>query len=172
MIKQEEVYRIGRLGKPHGIKGEVSFMFDDDIFDRVDTEYLVLEVDGILVPFYIDEYRFRNGTLAFVKFRDVETQERAAELTGCDVYFPRALALEEDESTILAFLVGFDIIDASNSQRVGRIVAIDDQTANVLFELDDGRLIPATDELISNIDTEHEEIVMNLPEGLLEVNER
>ena len=40
MIKKEEVYKIGRLGKAHGVKGEVSFQFDDDIFDRVDADYL------------------------------------------------------------------------------------------------------------------------------------
>ena len=47
MIKAEEVYKIGRLGKAHGVKGEVSFQFDDDIFDRVDADYLVLDIDGI-----------------------------------------------------------------------------------------------------------------------------
>ena len=47
MIKESEVYRIGRLGKAHGIKGEVSFQFDDDVFDRVDADYLVLDIDGI-----------------------------------------------------------------------------------------------------------------------------
>ena len=167
MIRQEDVYKIGRLGKPHGIKGEVSFQFDDDIFDRVETEYLVLSVDGILVPFFIEEYRFRNGYLAFVKFRDVDTQERAAELTGCDVYFPRELAATEDESPILTFLVGFDVVDAQSGQRIGTISDINDQTANVLFELDNGQLIPASDELICNIDTDREEIVMTLPEGLL-----
>lgn len=51
MIRQEDVYKIGRLGKPHGVKGEVSFQFDDDIFDRVDADYLILEIDGILVRF-------------------------------------------------------------------------------------------------------------------------
>ena len=55
MIKPEEVYRIGRLGKAHGVKGEVSFQFDDDIFDRTDCDYLILEVDGILVPFFIEK---------------------------------------------------------------------------------------------------------------------
>lgn len=34
MIRKEEVYRIGQLAKPHGIKGEVAFHFTDDIFDR------------------------------------------------------------------------------------------------------------------------------------------
>ena len=43
MIKKEEVYKIGRIGKTHGVKGEVTFNFDDDVFDRVDAEYLILE---------------------------------------------------------------------------------------------------------------------------------
>ena len=64
MIKPEEVYRIGRLGKVHGVKGEVSLQFDDDVFDRVDADYLVLEIDGILVPFFIEEYRFRSDNVA------------------------------------------------------------------------------------------------------------
>ena len=55
MIKQEDVYRIGRLGKPHGVRGELSFQFEDDIFDRVDADYLILDIDGILVPFFIEE---------------------------------------------------------------------------------------------------------------------
>ena len=169
MIKKEEVYKIGRLGKAHGVKGEVSFHFDDDIFDRVECEYLVLEIDGILVPFFMEEYRFRNGYLAFVKFRDVDTQERASELTGCDVYFPRDLAATEDEMPILTMLVGFSIIDAATNKSIGVIEDVNDQTANILFELDNGALIPASDELIMNIDTEHEEIVMNIPEGLLDI---
>ena len=169
MIRIEDVYKIGRLGKAHGVKGEVTFFFDDDIFDRVETEYLVLEVDGILVPFYMESYRFRNGTTAFVKFCDVDTQERAAELTGCDVFFPRDVALTEDESPILAFLVGFDLIDAQTGETVGTITGINDDTANVLFKLSNGQLIPASDELINNIDTEKEIIIMNIPEGLLNI---
>ncbi len=169
MIKREDVFKIGRLGKAHGINGEVSFQFDDDIFDRVECDYLVLEVDGILVPFFMESYRFRNGYLAFVKFQDVNTQERASELTGCEVYFPRDLADAEDEGPILEMLVGFDLIDATTHKTIGTITDIDNQTANVLFELDNGKLIPASDELIMNIDTDKEQIVMNIPEGLLEI---
>ena len=80
MIKREDVYKIGRLGKAHGVKGEVSFQFDDDIFDTTDADYLILEIDGILVPFFMEEYRFRNDSLALVKFCDVDTQQRASEL--------------------------------------------------------------------------------------------
>ena len=168
MIKPEEVYRIGRLGKPHGVKGEVSLQFDDDIFDRVDCDYLVLDVDGILVPFFIEEYRFRSDTVALVKFEDVDTQQRAAELTGCDVYFPRALA-DEDDAPALALLVGFDLVEANEGRVVGRIAAIDDTTANTLFELEDGRLIPASNDLVDNIDLKQRTITMRLPEGLLDL---
>ena len=169
MIKQEEVYRIGRLGKAHGIKGEVSLQFDDDVFDRVDAEYLVLDVEGILVPFFMEEYRFRSDTVALVKFCDVDTQQRASELTGCDVYFPRALADEDEEHVSYAMLVGFDIVDVRTGNKVGTIAAIDDATVNLLFELEDGRLIPASDDLISDIDMKQGEIRMNIPEGLLEL---
>ena len=66
-------------------------------------------------------------------------------------------------------LVGFSIVDAATNKSIGVIEDVNDQTANILFELDNGALIPASDELIMNIDTEHEEIVMNIPEGLLDI---
>ena len=37
MIRKEEVYKIGIFNKPHGIHGELSFTFTDDIFDRVES---------------------------------------------------------------------------------------------------------------------------------------
>lgn len=169
MIKREDVYKIGRLGKAHGVKGEVSFQFTDDIFDSVDAEYLVLDVDGILVPFFMEEYRFRNDSVCLVKFCDVDTQQRAQELTGCDVYFPRALAEEAEETPSLSSLVGFKIVNVPDGSTIGTIAAIDDSTQNILFELEDGTLIPASDELIENIDVNKKEIIMNIPEGLLDI---
>ena len=169
MIKKEDVYKIGRLGKAHGVKGEVSFQFTDDIFDSVDADYLVLDIDGILVPFFMEEYRFRNDSVCLVKFCDIDTQQRAQELTGCDVYFPRALAEEADETPSLSSLVGFEIVRVSDCFSIGKITAIDDTTQNILFELEDGTLIPANDELIEKIDVNKKEIIMNIPEGLLEI---
>lgn len=169
MIRKEEVFKIGRLGKAHGVKGEVSFQFDDDIFDTADADYLILELDGILVPFFMEEYRFRSDSVALVKFCDVDTQQRAAELTGSDVYFPRELAEEADDVPSLSLLVGFDIIEAQTKQKVGTIAGIDDQTQNILFELEDGRLLPASDDLITSIDTKLQQITMHIPEGLLDI---
>ena len=169
MIKQEEVYKIGRLGKSHGVRGEVSFLFDDDVFDRVDADYLILDIDGILVPFFIEEYRFRSDTTALMKFEGIDTQERARELTGCDVYFPRNLAASDDDSISWSAIVGFDIIDASTNKSVGRIASIDDSTLNILFCLEDDHLIPASEDLITQIDQQARTITMHLPAGLLDL---
>ena len=169
MIKEEEVYKIGKLGKTHGVKGEISFLFDDDVFDRVDADYLVLMIDGILVPFFMEEYRFRSDTTAIVKFEDIDTQERARELTGCDVWFPRALADSDDDTITWAAIVGFDIIDANSGKPVGRIASVDDTTLNILFCLEDGRLIPASEDLITSIDKGNRTITINIPEGLLDL---
>ncbi len=169
MIKKEEVYKIGRIGKAHGVKGEVSFSFDDDVFDRVDADYLILEVDGILVPFFMEEYRFRSDNTALVKFEDIDTQDRARELTNCDVYFLRSEADDEEEELTYSFLVGFNIIDDKSGRNVGTIASIDDNTLNILFELEDGTLIPASEELITDIDKDNKTITIALPEGILEL---
>ena len=168
MIRREEVYKIGRLGKTHGVRGEISFLLDDDVFDRTDADYLILDIDGILVPFFIEEYRFKTDSNALMKFDGIDTQERARELTGCNVYFPRTLA-DEDEAVSWAELVGYDLIDSNSGKTVGEIAAIDDSTINILFELTDGKLIPASEELIQQIDTKRHQIEINLPQGILEL---
>ena len=167
MIKEDDVYKIGRIGKPHGIGGEVTLRFTDDVFDRVDADYLVLMVEGILVPFFIEEYRFRSDEVALVKFEDIDTMDRAAELTGCDVFFPRHLADIDNDVLTWSQIVGYDIVDVESGKVIGRIEAVDESTINVLLELADGTLIPAADEFIADIDHEARLLVMRLPDGLL-----
>ena len=169
MIRKEEVYKIGKLGKAHGIKGEISFLFDDDVFDRMDADYLVLDIDGILVPFFIEEYRFKTDSNALMKFESIDSQEQARDLTGCDVFFPRDMVNEEEGDLSWASLVGFDLVDAETGKTIGKISSIDDATINILFELEDGKLIPASEELITDVDTKKQQIIINLPEGILEL---
>lgn len=165
----EGLYRIGRIGRPHGIKGEVQMQVDDDVFDRVDSEYVFLEVDGIVVPFFMEEYRFKSDEICLVKFEDIDTQEKARELTGCEIYFPRELAEADDHDMTYAELVGYEVVDNKYNKVVGKIVFVDDSTENILFELDNDLLIPAPDELIEEIDTDSHTVRMQLPEGLLEL---
>lgn len=175
MIRQEEVYRIGKLGRPHGVRGEISFLFSDDIFDVVDCDYLVVDIDGILVPFFIEEYRFKGNETALMKFEGVDTQDSARALTGSLVYFPRCLAGGKEE-TSWEEIIGYRLVDAHDGKVLGEIRSIDDSTINVLFEMvtAEGRevLIPASGQLIKKVDKQEREIVMDIPEGLLELDEK
>ena len=57
---------------------------------------------------------------------------------------------------------------------VGTIDSVDDSTANILFEVttEEGRevLIPASEDLIKDVDTNKKEIKIDLPEGLLDLD--
>ena len=165
-----DAYKIGRLGKPHGVHGELTMQVDDDVFDRVDADFIFLSVDGLLVPFYIEEYRFRTDTTCLIKLEDVDSVERARELTNTDVYFLRSMSdSEDDDEYTWAYFAGFDIVDAASGKTVGRIASINETTVNILFELEDGRLIPAAEELITTIDHDGHRLLMTLPQGLLEL---
>ena len=69
--------------------------------------------------------------------------------------------------------MGYKVVDAESGNIVGEIRSVDDSTINTLFELvtSDGNdlLLPASDELIVEVDTEQRQITMQLPEGLLEL---
>ena len=173
MIRRDEVYKIGKLGKPHGVKGEITFAITDDVFDRVDAEYLVLDIDGILVPFYLEEYRFKNDENVLVKFEDIDTQEQARNYTGCEVFFPRDLSYCDGENMTWAEIIGFQLVDAVTGKVVGTLDRVDDSTLNLLFEVTtpegDDLLIPASNDLIEEVSAEKKEIRMAIHEWLLDL---
>ena len=175
MIRKEELYNIGKFNKPHGVRGELQFTFTDDIFDRVDCDYVVCLIDGIFVPFYIKEYRFKSDTTALVTLDGVETVEKARMFTNVDVFFPiKYITESEEEELALPYFIGFVVHDESHGL-LGVIKDIDDSTANILFDVvnEKGRhlLVPAQDELITDIDHEGKIITFNLPEGLVTMND-
>lgn len=176
MIKKDDVYRIGRIGKTHGVNGEVSFSFDDDVFFNDDAEYLILDVDGILVPFFMEECRLKNDSTALVKFENINSQERAKQLTGCDVYFPRRSSADDEAPLSIAELIGFSVVDDATGKTVGTLRSADYSTINPLFEVinEDGEaiLLPAADELIAGVNVQKGQIMMHLPDGLLDLNKK
>lgn len=171
MIKKEEVFKIGVINKPHGVKGEVSFSFTDDIFDRVeDCDYLILMKDGILVPFFWEEYRFKSDNVALVKFEGIDTAERAKMFTNVEVYFPKKYMDEQDEITSWNFFVGFQVNDVRHGA-LGEIVDVDDATMNVLFVIEkegEELLLPAHEEFILDLDKKNRVLTVEIPEGLLD----
>lgn len=171
MIKKEDVIRIGQFAKPHGIKGEIALAFTSDIFDRSDCDYLMCEIEGILVPFFIEEYRFKNDSTALIKFEDVDTEADAKGFANREVYFPKVFfdegELEEEYNW--DYFTGFKVIDAQHGD-LGEITYVDESTINVLLQVEKDRneiLIPAVEEFITDIDHENKVLRVALPEGLV-----
>ena len=174
MIRKEEVYKIGLFNKPHGIHGELSFTFTDDIFDRADCDYLICQLDGIFVPFFIEEYRFRSDSTALIKLEGIDTTERARMFTNVEVYFP-ARFVEEATPGDLSwdFFVGFRMADVQHGA-LGEMVDVDTTTVNTLFVVEkDGEelLVPAQEAFIVGVDQEQKLVTVDLPEGLLSLDE-
>ncbi len=163
------LYKIGCLTRTHGVRGELAMSFTDDVWDRADADYVFLEVEGLPVPFFLEEWRFRNDTTALMKFRDIDDADRASEFVGCDVYFPEELTpvQEEDEMPAWRRLTGWQVVDCK-AGCLGCIGRVDDSTANVVFEVN-GILIPAAEPLIERIDAEGRTVYMRIPEGLLDL---
>lgn len=174
MIRREDVYKIGIFNKPHGIHGELSFTFTDDIFDRVECDYLICLLDGIFVPFFIEEYRFRSDSTALVKLEGIDSAERARMFTNVEVYFPLEHAEKAGPGELSwDFFVGFRVEDVHHGA-LGEVVDVDNSTVNTLFVIEQNGeelLLPAQEEFIVEIDQMHRVITVNIPEGLLSLDE-
>lgn len=180
MINRDQLIEIGKIQKLHGLNGEMTASITDSVFDDVkNCPYFVCEMDGIFVPFFIKNYRFRTDTTILLTFDGIESQEAALEFCGLTLYFDRKCftkkeaeqydaEVEEEDS-----LIGYTIIDR-NYGVLGKVIDIDDQTANVLFivEYNDSELmVPAAEDLVEAIDDEEKTIIMNLPQGLINLDE-
>lgn len=176
MIKKEEVFKIGRFAKPHGIKGEIALVMTSetcDLFEESEDPYVICEMDGILVPFFIENYRYKSDTIILVKLELIDTEEQARAFTNKDVYF----ALDEmDEDFFsddldLTYTIGYELIDQKQGS-LGIIMDIDTSTINQLFQVDhQGKelLVPAAEELITMIDHIDKRVTVALPDGLLDL---
>lgn len=174
MIREDEVLKIGKFIKPHGIKGEIAFAFDNDIFDRVDCPYLICSIDNIFVPFFVKSYRFKGSDTALILFEDIESEIQAKRFSGLSVYFPRKYFDENEEVELtLNYFIDFIVVDKQLGE-IGVITDIDESTINTLFLLKskgngDDIIIPASDDFITNIDPEKKILHVDLPVGLVDI---
>ena len=172
MILKDDVFPIGQIVKPHGVSGEMSFNFTSDVFDSEDIPFIILEMQWILVPFFIEEYRFKSGSTGLIKLDGVTTDEKARTFSGLTIFIQKKyLDKVEDAEIELDYFVGFSLIDVETGL-LGVISEVDQTTDNVLFVIptkDDELLIPAGEEYIEEIDHDKKIISVRLPEGLLDL---
>lgn len=173
MIKKEEMFKIGRFAKPHGVKGELALVTESDVFDNSDDPYIVCDIDGIFVPFFIESYRYKGSSVILLKLEYVNTEEVAREFVNLDVYYPLDAMEESDiigEVTWDNF-IGYTVTDIKYGL-LGNITQVEDSTVNVLFQIDhrgEPLLMPAVEELITDVDHQNRTLTVSLPEGLLDL---
>ena len=174
MITDHDVYKIGSLTRTHGVRGEVAFQFTDDVWDRVEADYLFLRLDGLLVPFFLEEWRFRSDNVALLKFEDIDSADDARRIVGTEVYFPKDLTPEDldEEELEWQHFTGFEVWQ--DDSLLGTVTSVLDQTANVLLVVtapdDRELLIPAHEDFILEADHRQRRLLVSVPEELLNLN--
>lgn len=178
MIKEENISAIGKFQKTHALKGELNAILDIDMDFVSEGNALVIKVDGIFVPFYASSIRPKGTSSFLIKLEGIESEAEAKPFVNKDIFALKSelapfLEMEEDEIMDEDDLIGFEIMDGDKS--LGKIARIDSSTQNLLFivktEDDDEIFVPAVDEFISQIDNENRVIKMNLPDGLVDLNQ-
>jgi 16S rRNA processing protein RimM len=172
MISKTEVFPIGHFYKTHGLNGELGFSFTSDVFDRTESPYWVLDMDGIFVPFFVETYRFRSDSSALVILSGIDDEMKARLLVGKTVYYPVSYDDDIDDETINTdILIGYKVIDEVNGD-LGEIKAVDDSTLNVLIMVSDGEreiLIPVAGGFLTNLDNDKKVMYVSLPQDLIDL---
>ncbi len=172
-MRKEDCFYLGKIAKKFSFKGEVLIYLDTDepeLYENMESVFV--EFNNNLVPFFIENSSLHKNDFLRVRFEDVGNEEEADRLLGAAVYLPlKMLPKLSGNKFYFHEVIGFEIED----QRLGvfgKIVAVNDSSAQTLFEVLNGDveiLIPMIDHFLVKIDRENKKVVMNLPEGLVEM---
>ncbi len=172
-MDKSELLSIGVLSKLHGYKGAYQFYSDGAIYDIENRESIFLEIQGLLVPFFIESINVTSDNTAIVKFEDINNPDSAKEFVACNVFVPaekkssKATKRKEEES-----FEGYLVIDKAYGL-VGEVKEILNYNQNILLSvIKDGNevLIPVSEKIIQSIDQKKREIRIDAPEGLIDLN--
>lgn len=179
MIKEEEISSVGKLLKTHALKGELNVVLDIDPGYLEEGNPAILDIDGIYVPFYAESVRSKGSFSYLVKFEGIDSEIEAKKLVNKTIYAVRDCLKEfmldnyDEEYALYDDLIGCTVKDSERGV-IGKVVEIDTNTENELFivESEDGNIvyIPLTEDFIEKMDEPTKTIIMNLPDGLLDIN--
>lgn len=179
MINQKELKEVGKFQKTHALKGELNALLEISPDYLTDGNAIVVDVDGIYVPFFAESVRPKGSQSFLVKLDGVDTEEEAKPFVNKSIYaLKKELApyfdMEEDEIIDEDDLNGFSVVDNDSGVEIGKIVHVDSSTENVLFVVatpsGNEVFIPAVDDFIDEIDEDNRVIRVSLPEGLIDLN--
>ena len=173
--------QIAQVLKSNGTDGELVLGFREIAPEDINLQEPVFIIfDGLPVPFYIESFTKRGNTKALVRLTDIRSMEDVEEIAGKAVYVEDdqipEMSLEEDG---FAALVGWTLLtpeipdqvgDDMEVIEVGEITDFIDIPNNPCIEVETENgavMIPLHEDLILSIDPEYQEIIMQIPAGLI-----
>ena len=180
MINTDDYQAIGRTRKVHGTQGELKVEIEEAwLEDFTRAEVLFLEIQGQLVPYFVEQLRGGSGLL--LKMEDVDGREAALRLTSKPIYLRTGDLLADDQREFYAeevslqytYLIGYQLIDATTGPvgAVQDVLDMPQQEMAVVAHGDGEALVPLADALIDRIDDNTQTLHMTLPEGLLDLQQ-
>ena len=190
MAGYENLQQIAQVLKSNGTDGELVMGFREIAPEDINLKEPVFIIfDGLPVPFYIESFAKRGNTKALVRLTDICSMEDVEEIAGKPVYIEAdnlpEMSLEEDG---YAALVGWTVLTPcrivdgvpiliNNSAtedaelcEVGEIADFMDIPNNPCIEVETENgavMIPLHEDLILSLDPEYQEIIMQIPSGLI-----
>lgn len=173
-MKKDDHYLQGSLLKTTGVKGEIILKFNNGLSDKIlKLESILVEVDGKLVPFFIDSIKVKSTQTVVVKIDGIDSESSSLEFIDCDFYLSqKQLQILELEANEYIDVVGYTVKD-SDDNTIGTVLEFIDITNNPLLSIETKSgeaTIPANENLIIDVDDDERIIVMEIPEGLLDIN--
>lgn len=172
-MTKEDCFYLGKIVKKYSFKGELLAKLDTDqpeIYEHLDAVFI--EVNGTLIPFFIEKSQLHKSDLLRLKFDDVTDEADADALMKCDLYLPLdSLPKLDGNKFYFHEIIGYQLNDERFGP-VGTIKGVNDSTAQALFEVDRNGieiLIPMNDDFITNLDRNSKTITVNTPTGLIEL---
>ena len=176
MAGSDNLQQIAQVLKSNGTDGELVMGFREIAPEDINLkEPVFIYFDGLPVPFYIESFVKRGQSKALVHLTDICCQEDVEELVGKGVFIDEEdlpeMSVEEDG---YAALVGWTVLMPAEEEdsliEVGEITDFLDIPKNPCIEVETingAVMIPLHEDFIISLDPEYQEIIMQIPAGLL-----
>jgi 16S rRNA processing protein RimM len=169
-MSTDELILVGRVARPHGIRGQVIVNPDTDFLDDRFRAGQVLRVGPAdrTVEREIAAVRFHQGR-PIVSFAGIETMDEAEALAGAELWMPQSALAPLPEGTFYRHdLVGCEVRDTADAL-VGCVTAVEGTLERSYLVVDGEVMIPLVEHICLRIDMSARQVVVSPPEGLIEL---
>ena len=171
-MKTEDCFRIGTILKTRGLKGELQLYIDFENLADINIASVFIDMQGKMIPYFVESIKYPQKGIAYLYVEDIDTIEKATPLVKKDVYLNNKLKPKKKKSEFtLKDLIGFTAID-ENEGELGKISAINEFPQQLIATVTYKGcevLFPLNEEIIKGIDVVKSMVLVDLPEGLLDI---